>query len=172
MKTLINFKDVLFYIPNFLSTEHYKELHKDIITSRKKLNFYEPHYWVKKLTNNYKLPLKLDVTKEYFKSYEKNIKELNIIPQESVLTFMIYMMGKESGMNWHDDGNHSFGITYYLNYKWNENWGGEFMFKYNGLNRFLEIKGNSLLIIKSPIKHKINPVLTSIVPRITLQSFC
>ena len=31
--------------------------------------------------------------------------------------------------------------------------------------------GNSLVIIKSPLTHKVNPVLSPIVPRITVQIF-
>jgi Rps23 Pro-64 3,4-dihydroxylase Tpa1-like proline 4-hydroxylase len=81
------------------------------------------------------------------------------------------MMGKNSGINWHEDSHVEYGITYYLNKRWNKNWGGEFMFTYKGQNGYIPVIGNSLVIIKAPLLHKVNQVLTSSFKRITIQNF-
>ena len=36
---------------------------------------------------------------------------------------------------------------------------------------FLPYVGNSLVIVKAPIQHKVNPVLSPIIPRISVQIF-
>lgn len=80
-------------------------------------------------------------------------------------------MHKNSGINWHSDSHVDYGVTYYINKRWNSNWGGEFMFKHNNNYGYLPVVGNSLVIIKTPMHHKVNPVLSSIIPRFTIQSF-
>jgi Rps23 Pro-64 3,4-dihydroxylase Tpa1-like proline 4-hydroxylase len=60
-------------------------------------------------------------------------------------------MSKNSGINWHEDGHVGYGVTYYINKRWNPDWGGEFMFKYNGNHGYLPVVGNSLVIIKTPM---------------------
>jgi Rps23 Pro-64 3,4-dihydroxylase Tpa1-like proline 4-hydroxylase len=80
-------------------------------------------------------------------------------------------MSKHSGINWHEDSIVEYGVTYYLNKRWNENWGGEFMFAHNKQKGYIPVVGNSLVIIKTPLKHKVNPILTDHISRITIQSF-
>jgi Rps23 Pro-64 3,4-dihydroxylase Tpa1-like proline 4-hydroxylase len=46
-------------------------------------------------------------------------------------------MHKNSGINWHEDPSSTYGITYYVNKRWNPDWGGEFMFKHNGNHGYL-----------------------------------
>ena len=36
---------------------------------------------------------------------------------------------------------------------------------------FLPYVGNSLVVVKSPLEHKVNPVRSKIIPRITVQMF-
>ena len=36
---------------------------------------------------------------------------------------------------------------------------------------FLPVMGNSLVIVKAPLTHKVNPVLSPIIPRISVQMF-
>jgi Rps23 Pro-64 3,4-dihydroxylase Tpa1-like proline 4-hydroxylase len=45
------------------------------------------------------------------------------------------------------------------------------MFKYNGNHGYLPVVGNSLVIIKTPMQHKVNPVLSPIISRLSIQSF-
>jgi Rps23 Pro-64 3,4-dihydroxylase Tpa1-like proline 4-hydroxylase len=80
-------------------------------------------------------------------------------------------MRKNAGINWHADSHVSYGVTYYINKRWNPDWGGEFMFKADGNHGYLPVVSNSLVIIKTPMFHKVNPVLSSFIPRISIQSF-
>ena len=45
------------------------------------------------------------------------------------------------------------------------------MFADNVAHGFIPITGNSLVIVKSPFKHKVNPVLSPVMPRISVQIF-
>ena len=87
------------------------------------------------------------------------------------MTTTIHYLEKGTGINWHDDGSWKYGATYYLNNKWHKQWGGEFMFTDANGHGFLPVVGNSLVIVKSPIAHKVNPVLSSLMPRISVQLF-
>ena len=49
--------------------------------------------------------------------------------------------------------------------------GGEFMFTDEKGHGWLPVVGNSLVILKSPVVHKVNPVLSPIMPRISVQIF-
>ena len=78
------------------------------------------------------------------------------------MTTTIHYLEKGTGINWHDDGSWTYGATYYLNNKWHKQWGGEFMFTDANGHGFLPVVGNSLVIVKAPIPHKVNPVLSPI----------
>ena len=76
-----------------------------------------------------------------------------------------------AGINWHDDGSYEYGVTYYLNRRWNPKFGGELLFSDNRFSGFIPVKGNSLLILKTPVSHKVSAVTKSLVPRKTIQIF-
>jgi len=76
-----------------------------------------------------------------------------------------------SGINWHNDEGHSYGITYYINRRWNMKFGGEFLFQDKIANGFIPLVGNSIVIIKSPLEHKVAPVMKQLIPRKTIQIF-
>ena len=78
----------------------------------------------------------------------------------------IHYMEKGAGINWHNDASWKYGATYYLNNRWNQNWGGEFMFTSKNGHGYIPIVGNSLVIIKSPLEHKVNPVLSPLIPKL------
>ena len=80
-------------------------------------------------------------------------------------------MKKGAGINWHDDNKWKYGATYYVNRRWNRDFGGEFMFSHDHSQGWVPVVGNSLVIVKSPMLHKVNPVLTSAMPRISVQVF-
>ena len=80
-------------------------------------------------------------------------------------------MKNGSGINWHDDNGHLYGITYYINRRWNPMFGGEFLFTDKKANGFIPLIGNSLVIVKAPLQHKVTPVTSSIIPRKTIQIF-
>ena len=176
MKLIYNLEDKLFYIQNFLPDYEYKRIHNEIFKEAKKLIYLEDasKTWKKFLLNNLKSPKRIEINENYFQFYKTLLLHQPFIKLEKLnhkFNFMIYTMSKDSGINWHTDGHVEYGITYYLNKRWNKNWGGEFMFTHNGQNGYIPVVGNSLVIIKTPLQHKVNPVLTKYVSRITIQNF-
>ncbi len=87
------------------------------------------------------------------------------------MTTTIHYMEKGAGINWHDDGDWTYGATYYVNHRWNMQFGGELMFTSGNGHGYIPVRGNSLVILKSPIDHKVNPVLSPLMPRISVQMF-
>jgi Rps23 Pro-64 3,4-dihydroxylase Tpa1-like proline 4-hydroxylase len=69
---------------------------------------------------------------------------------------------------WHNDGGWYFGITYYLNKRWDPNWGGELLLR-DG--RFVAPIGNRIVFVKTPMVHKTSLTIEGADPRLTLQSF-
>jgi len=62
-------------------------------------------------------------------------------------------------------------VTYYLNNRWNNKFGGELMFAHGRFSGFIPVTGNSLLILKTPILHKVSAVTKPLIPRKTIQVF-
>jgi len=84
---------------------------------------------------------------------------------------MFHSMEDQAGINWHDDGRYKYGITYYINRRWNSKFGGEFLFKSKNVNGFIPLVGNSLVIVKPPLLHKVVNVTKPLVSRKTIQIF-
>ena len=172
MKLIYNLEDKLFWIHNFLPNHEYKRIHNEIFKERKKLKYQDSSKtWDHKLTDNLVPPNRLDISPSYFNFYKTLLLHQPFIKINNKINFMNYNMHKNSGINWHEDGHVGYGLTYYINKRWNPDWGGEFMFKYKGNHGYLPVVGNSLVIIKTPMYHKVNPVLNPIISRLSIQSF-
>jgi Rps23 Pro-64 3,4-dihydroxylase Tpa1-like proline 4-hydroxylase len=175
MKLIYSIPDKLYYIQNFLDYPTYKKIHSSIIKERKNINFHSSKgIWSKDLIENIIPPKKIEI--ENYSPFEKLIILTNNNQFYKLKNFKknhvaIHYMEKGSGINWHGDGSWTYGATFYVNRRWNNNFGGEFMFKLENSYGYIPVVGNSLIIIKSPINHKVNPVLTSLVPRISVQMF-
>ena len=130
--------------------------------------------WGKFLHNNLVSPKRVEV-QNYppFEILKTNIKSNPYFkfPELNRMSTTIHSMSKNSGINWHDDGQWKYGATYYLNNRWHKQWGGEFMFTDLNGHGFLPVVGNSLVIVKAPLPHKVNPVLSPILPRLSVQIF-
>ena len=178
MKLRYSIPGKLWWIHNFLDYKSYKTIHNSIIKKRNLLKsgaVSADNFWQDILTSNINGP---DVTniKNYLPFEKLKILVANnpFHRMEDVGSYfhtMIYSWKKGSGINWHNDVGHKYGATYYLNSRWNEQWGGEFMFKGDSGSGFLPFVGNSLIIVKAPFQHKVNPVTSPIIPRITVQMF-
>ena len=174
MKLVYSIPNKLYYIQNFLDKNTYKNIHNSIIKERKNLNLHSAKLtWDKSLTKNILSPKKIEIEKyplfEKLKILTHRNKFYSLSIKETITT--IHYMEKGSGINWHNDGNWKYGATYYLNNKWNKDWGGEFMFTCDNGHGYIPVVGNSLVIIKSPLNHKVTPVLSPIIPRISVQMF-
>ena len=176
MQLIYSIPDKLYYIKDFLSHDMYKGIHNAIIKERKKINLHTTKgIWSEDLINNIIPPLRTDEVRNYkpFEQLKVLVKHNAFFQLKNIekISTTIHYMKKDSGINWHDDGDWTYGATYYVNNKWNLNFGGELMYNSENGHGYIPIVGNSLVIIKSPLEHKVNPVLSTIIPRISVQMF-
>ena len=176
MKLIYSIPNKIYYIQNFLDHSTYKKLHYDVFRNNLiKLNSTK-ETWDKNLMYGYKNNVKNSELSIDYNPIKKILILLktNLFCKLNFKKFVVVMHSMEdnSGINWHSDGDfHEYGITYYINRRWNEKFGGEFLFKDINCNGFIPLVGNSLVIIKTPLQHKVTPVMKSIVPRKTIQIF-
>jgi len=172
MKLAYHIPNKLYWIHDFLPYEQYKRIHTAIHKERKKIPFSSAkETWNPVLNKNLRPIEHVVVDNKYFSFYETWLKHNPIEAVKGKCVFQIHSWRYGSGINWHNDANHKYGITYYINRRWNDQWGGEFMFKDNNQHGFIPVRGNSVIIVKQSCMHKVNQVLSPTVPRITIQSF-
>tara|TARA_R110000823_G_scaffold313100_1_gene440368 strand:- start:707 stop:1249 length:543 start_codon:yes stop_codon:yes gene_type:complete len=176
MKLIYSIPNKLYYIQDFLDYPTYKKLHHDVFKSNViKLESTEKK-WDSALKHGHKSFVKntpiLDINYPPFKKI-KILLETNPFYKVKIKDFVpiIHSMEDNSGINWHDDTGHTYGITYYINKRWNCKFGGEFLFRDKQSNGFIPFVGNSLAIVKTPLEHKVTPVMKPLVPRKTIQIF-
>jgi len=175
MKLSYSIPGQLYWITNFLDYNMYKGIHDAIIKERKKINLHTSKgLWHDDLVSNIVAPKRVGVDKykpfDHLKTLVTHNAFFRLDKFESMST-TIHYMEKGAGINWHDDGDWKYGATFYINHKWHMQWGGEFMFTENNGHGWIPPVGNSLVIVKAPIRHKVNPVLSPIMPRISVQIF-
>jgi len=165
----------LYYINRFLDYSTYKKLHYDVFKSKLINLSSAKENWFPSLLKNYKnSPDRTDLIETYEPLQKLKIL-LNTNPFVKInyekMKFVLHSMNDGAGINWHNDETHRYGITYYINRRWNQQFGGEFLFKHKNANGFIPLIGNSLLIVKTPLEHKVTPVMKPLVPRKTIQIF-
>lgn len=175
MKLVYQIPNKLYYIQNFLDYPTYKKIHYDVFKSKDiHLNSVKKS-WQKTLLTGFKnFPERSDLIPEYGPLKKLNIL-LNTNPfhkvNQQIKKFVLHSMKDNSGINWHNDQNYKYGITYYINRRWNPRFGGEFLFQDKSNNGFIPLVGNSIVIVKAPFDHKVTPVMNPLVPRKTIQIF-
>jgi Rps23 Pro-64 3,4-dihydroxylase Tpa1-like proline 4-hydroxylase len=175
VKLVYQIPNKLYYIQKFLDSKTYKNIHNSIFKERKNINLETTKgTWSQKLIENIIAPKKLDV--ENYLPFEKlktlvHRNQFYQLKDVKTIYSTIHYMEKGSGINWHDDNGWRYGATYYINNKWNYQFGGELMFTSENGHGYIPIVGNSLIIIKAPLEHKVNPVLSPIIPRVSIQMF-
>jgi hypothetical protein len=175
MKLIYQIPNKLYYIQNFLDYPTYKKIHYDVFKSKDiHLNSVKKS-WQKTLLTGFKnFPERSDLIPEYGPLKKLNIL-LNTNPfhkvNQQIKKFVLHSMKDNSGINWHNDQNYKYGITYYINRRWNPRFGGEFLFQDKSNNGFIPLVGNSIVIVKAPFDHKVTPVMNPLVPRKTIQIF-
>ena len=175
MKLVYTIPNKLWWIQDFLEYDAYKGIHNAIIKERKNINLTTSEgIWDDRLIKNLNAPDRVEVNKyQPFEDLKELVRNNTFfkLPKIQIITTTIHYMKNRSGINWHSDNSWDYGATYYLNRRWNIHWGGEFMFADEKAHGFLPIIGNSLVIVKAPMDHKVNPVLSKIMPRISVQMF-
>tara|TARA_R110000796_G_scaffold25672_1_gene72173 strand:+ start:821 stop:1351 length:531 start_codon:yes stop_codon:yes gene_type:complete len=175
MKLTYQIPGKLYYIQQFLDHPTYKKIHYDVFRSKLiNLDSTEKN-WDKNLKYGYKNFVKNTVLDTKYKPLEKIkiLLENNPFHKIKFSNFepLIHSMENGSGINWHNDGMYEYGITYYINRRWDLKFGGEFLFTDKNSNGFIPVVGNSIVIVKAPFIHKVAPVMKPIVPRKTIQIF-
>ena len=175
MKLSYSIAGKIWWITNFLDYNTYKGIHDAIIKERDKINLHSVKgLWGDDLINNITPPLRSQVSGykpfEHLKTLVKHNPYFQL-DHAGKFTSTIHFMKKNAGINWHDDGSWRYGATFYINHRWKKEWGGEFMFTDNNGQGWLPPVGNSVIIVKAPIPHKVNPVLSPTMPRISVQMF-
>jgi len=175
MKLIYSIPDKLYYIQNFLDYSTYKKLHYDVFRSKLvKLESTEKT-WQKELKHGHKNFVRNTILDIKYKPLQKIkiLLENNIFYKLKIKNYypLIHSMNDGSGINWHDDNKYGYGITYYINRRWNKKFGGEFLFMDKNTNGFIPLVANSLVIVKAPFEHKVSPVQKPVVPRKTIQIF-
>ena len=182
MKLVYQIPDKLYYIQNFLDYSTYKKVHSDIFKSNKislfpvsKTAGHLEHWHKDLLTGFKKSPDRGHLISEY-----KPLEILNVLLKTNPfykidytgdVKFQLHSMKDNSGINWHNDDGYKYGITYYINRRWNRKFGGEFLFHYKDSSGYIPLVGNSLVIVKAPLEHKVTPIMKPLVPRKTIQIF-
>jgi hypothetical protein len=182
MKLTYSYKDEIFWIQNFLSNSEYKLLHSIVIKNRKLID--EKTTLNKKLTllqdNNYNSNSKHNFNKDIIKQYEILLKHQHFVKLINYkLTSHIRKYSYMESLNWHNDiffdkinnSQRKYAATYYINKNWKEQYGGELMFKDSCIKGFIQPSGNSLVIIKTGFKHKVNPIIIKNIPRFSIQTW-
>lgn len=181
MNLAFNFQDKLFWIHNFLPQKLYKEMYVDLIKNRNKLNFEKTKInWltyteeVEDMSESY-CQDESEKLNEYLKEYHIILKHqsiVNLLTSHFYSHFRKYKYGQH--LTWHADdgpGSRHYAATFYFNKTWQENWGGEFMFKSPEGSGFIPILGNSIVIVKSGLKHKASPNLKKTHHRFSIQTW-
>lgn len=175
MKLVYSIPGKLYYIQNFLDYNTYRQIHFDSFKYKNDKLGNVNSYWEPFLLHGFKDTRSVSLNHKY-----EPVKKLKIllqnnqyhkIPKDYKYNILLHSMSDGSGINWHDDLGHDYGITYYINRRWNLKFGGEFMFTSGDGNGFIPLVGNSLVIVKAPLDHKVSNVTKPLVPRKTIQIF-
>jgi len=177
MKLIYSIPDKLYYIQNFLDYSTYKKLHYDIFKNKSITldSTKTSKSWSDKLKYGHKNFVKNMSLNSNYKAFQKIkvLLENNFFHKIKIKKFtpVIHSMSDGCGINWHDDYGYEYGITYYINRRWNLKFGGEFLFHSETSNGYIPLVGNSIVIVKAPLFHKVTSVLRPLIPRTTIQIF-
>ena len=182
MNLAFNFHDKLFWIHNFLPPNLYKEMYTSVIKTRKKLK-YDKTMIVWRTFKEEKENMSMSYgqgsdtkIKSYLSKYETMLRHqqhVNLINKSFYSHLRRYDYGQHLG--WHTDQHklkkRDYAATFYFNKTWQESWGGELLFKSDLGSGFIPIVGNSVVIVKTELRHKVCANLKKTHPRFSIQTW-
>jgi len=182
MNLAFNFHDKLFWIHNFLPASTYKKLYLEFFNKRKELHFEDTEVaWQTYKEERENMSMSFDQKNisnhAFFNQYHillRHQKFVNLLPHKTLWSHIRkYKYGQHAA--WHSDADpkneRKYAATYYFNRRWGESWGGEFMFKSNIGSGFIPVVGNSIVIIKTGLQHKVNANLKKTHDRLSIQTW-
>ena len=182
MNLVFSFHDQLFWIHNFLPKNIYKRMYVDFIKNRNKLNLKKSNVsWrtfkeeVDDMSDSFN-----QTNTEQLKFFDEYHTLLKHQPFVKLMNYNFYShlrrykYGKH--LAWHEDdykgqSTREYAATFYFNKTWGESWGGELMFKSSLGSGFIPIVGNSVVLVKTGLTHKVNPNLKKTHPRLSIQTW-
>jgi|TARA_R100000084_G_scaffold90304_1_gene44298 Rps23 Pro-64 3,4-dihydroxylase Tpa1-like proline 4-hydroxylase len=180
MNLVYQLKDELFWIQNFLPQELYKDMYVQTIKARNHPNFIPSivgwHTYkeeVDDMSNSYNQE-NPEKNEQFFLKYHTFLRHqpfVNLINKGFESHLRKYTYGQH--LTWHNDNTKArvYAATFYFNKTWNQSWGGELMFKNDTSSGFIPIIGNSLVIAKCGLMHKVNSNLKKTHPRLSIQTW-
>ena len=110
------------------------------------------------------------------KDFQEEIINFLDVPDTTYIASKFHEMKNNSSILWHTDHTWRYGITYYLNDVWDNNWGGELLLD-NGKNilggygEWISPKPNRIVFINAPLYHRTTPQSIKNKKRKSLQTF-
>lgn len=109
----------------------------------------------------------------YFLEKFKHIEEFKNFHLKGI---NLHIWENGSGINWHNDndtnGLKRIGATIYLNKEWDLNYGGLFLYKKDGDDRWYKPNYNECVWFKSPMDHAVSIISNNVPePRLSVQLF-
>ena len=101
---------------------------------------------------------KIESKNDLFKNFFKILMDCPFIPYQvnSELKLSYYEYDKFAGINWHDDRGYTLNYSFYIHNEWDVDWGGETLIDTGrGLPLSTIPVPNSMLVVKSKIRHKV-----------------
>ena len=183
MNLTFNFHNQLFWIHNFLPKKTYESMYIDFIKNRNKLDFKKSSVnWrtfkeeIDDMSQSYNQNQSdTGNLNKYLKTYNTLLLHqpfVNLLNHRFTSHLRRYKYNKH--LAWHTDNGspaRKYAATFYFNRTWNPSWGGELMFKNNKGSGFIPIVGNSLVIVKTGLMHKVNPNLKKTHQRFSIQTW-
>jgi len=180
MNLTFNFHNELFWIKNFLPKDTYKNMYVEFIKNRNKLNLKKTDVnWrtFKEEKDNMSEGYGQDGDKylnEYLKTYNTLLLHQPFVDfKKFEITSHLRIYKYNQYLTWHSDAstNRKYAATFYFNKTWGESWGGELMFRSSKGCGFIPIVGNSLVIVKTGLQHRVNSNLKKTHPRFSIQTW-
>jgi|TARA_R100000149_G_C5869993_1_gene134151 Rps23 Pro-64 3,4-dihydroxylase Tpa1-like proline 4-hydroxylase len=180
MNLVYQLKNDLFWIQNFLPQQLYKDMYVQAIKKRNDSNFqptdvnwrtYKEEVDDMSYSYNQRNPATNNKLFTKYHTLLKHQRFVNLIDKQFDSHLRKYTYGQH--LTWHKDDlkTRVYAATFYFNKTWDQNWGGEFMFKTDTSSGFLPIVGNSIIIAKCGLVHKVNANLKKTHPRLSIQTW-
>lgn len=161
-------------INDILKEETFLKLQEFIKDKRnnKNTNFFaNTTFWDKDLVENSSPVLVYNFTNSDLEMYKEITEELKSKVNLNIYSMIIHIWPPLSYITWHSDGGYEGGLTIYLNDKWNQNWGGYFMYKdYDGI-RSIKPERNLGILQIGGVDHCVSTTNIGSELRYTLQIF-
>ncbi len=180
MNLAFNFHDELFWINNFLPENIYRNMYVEFIKERNKLELEECDVSWRTFKEE-----RDNMSKSYGqigdKDLDKYLKTYNaLLLHQPFVNFLNFKLNSHlriykynEHLTWHSDKkeHRQYAATFYFNKTWGESWGGELMFRSPKGSGFIPVVGNSLVIVKSGLDHRVNANLKKTHPRLSIQTW-